>query len=525
VALVGFAAAATATAVAAALLTAPTSHADVAGPYFANPDGLGSDPHMIPCTDPDTNTNGWCLYTSLDMGEDDRYEDNWYPMEETKAYFSANGYSDWDARDTVFDEDTLEDADLVPTNAYHLWAPSAVKNGSYYYLYVPDVSDTSPSDDPPPNISTSSFISVSRSTSPFGPFTLLGTIEGGFDYMSDPDVVVDGQTRVIIWANGDYSTCGGFTTGLLGTDMQTIVSQSTQSVSINGISVLGDCDDNANNGIEPYVEGASLYKVGTNKWEMYFAAKPESVPTECAAAVNPPDAADTDNSVIARATASSPQGPYTYKGIVMCGSTTEWTNQATVQTVSNGRKIIVYHDSPASIKERSLHAECLFTNGDIVAGVYRQPLDADAGFNDCMAGTYDDYVGLHMKDPQYPAMPPIIRAPKEGWDLRADRYAVGKYERYWPVSLGWNAYAFKALSNGKYLCTTGSTVAVTASCTNINEANGGAIWQKVAVTGGYVLKSAIIFNKYLSVAGNGRLYVSATSTADAAIINNLHPGG
>ncbi len=184
-AVVGLAAAATASAVAAGLLTTPTAHADVAGPYFATQEN-GSDPHVIPCKVPNTVTKGYCLYTSRDMGAGDRYPGNWYPMEATYAFYSPDGYTGWiplgpgglhDAS-PVFHEDTLEAAGWVPTDAYHQWAPSAVEvvsgGTTTYYLYVPNVSDNSPGppNDPPPNISTSSRISVSKSTTgPGGPFT------------------------------------------------------------------------------------------------------------------------------------------------------------------------------------------------------------------------------------------------------------------------------------------------------------------------------------------------------------------
>src|SRR5688572_29063548 len=146
---------ATVAAVTATLALAPTSQADVAGPYFAT-QNLGSDPHMIPCTD--GATAGYCLYTSRDMGQSFAYPGNFYPMEQTRAYFSTNGYSNWVDKGQVFHENTLEAAGWVPTNAYHLWAPSAVKSGNNYYLYVPNVSDVS--NDSPPNISSSSRISV-----------------------------------------------------------------------------------------------------------------------------------------------------------------------------------------------------------------------------------------------------------------------------------------------------------------------------------------------------------------------------
>lgn len=217
-----------------------------------------------------------------------------------------------------------------------------------------------------------------------------------------------------------------------------------------------------------------------------FAAKPTSTPKECTTSVGGPGSA---NEVIAWATSSYAQGPYTYKGIVMCGKSDEWTNQATVQTVSNGRKVMVYHDSPANIKERKLHAECLFTSSTvngaprIIGGVYRQALNAANGFDDCMAGTNASYWGMHMIDPQYPSLPPIIRAPSNGTALTANRYAVGPWERYRLVSLGGNSvYLIQALSNGKYLCAKTETTPVAASCTSTSTST--AWWYIYGAPGG-----------------------------------------
>lgn len=128
--------------------------------------------------------------------------------------------------------------------------------------------------------------------------------------MSDPDVVIDGSNRILVWADGDNSNCGGFSSALLESDMRTTVSRSVRSVIINGVGVLGNCGGKG----RPYLEGASLYKVN-GTWRMFFAAKPTSVPPECASSVGGPNSA---NEVIAWATAGDPQGPYTYRGFDDC---------------------------------------------------------------------------------------------------------------------------------------------------------------------------------------------------------------
>lgn len=462
------AAAAVAVAVVAALLPASTATADVAGPYFAT-QGLGSDPHIIECTY--QGVDGYCLYTSQDMGASYRYPGNYYPMRYTRAYFSENGYSGWTGGAVVVNESSLwvSNGGWVPDNAYHLWAPAAVRSGSYYYLYVPDVSDIS--NDAPPNISTSSRIAVFRSTNPLGGFAYLGTVPYSSGYMSDPDVFIEGSNRYLVWANGDASTCGGFSSARLNSDMRTLVSGSTQELIINGIGVLGNCGGKG----RPYMEGASLYKFGESSmpgpYTLVFAVKPTSVPPECSEAWTGQGNANTANEAIAYATANNPQGPYTYRGIIICGSTTEWTNQATIMKVTNANGsrpwMIVYHDSPADIKERKLHAECLFAGGGKIAGVYRQKLNNANGFNDCMNGVNFSYSALRISHSALSYLgqaTPLLSAASGGPDLKVNRSAAGPWERFREYKLSNGYYAYRSLANGKYVCRDVSTAVVRARC-------------------------------------------------------------
>jgi hypothetical protein len=162
--------------------------------------------------------------------------------------------------------------------------------------------------------------------------------------------------------------------------------------------------------------------------------------------------------VIAYATASTPQGPYTYKGIIACGSTTEWTNQATIMKVDNATGstpwMMVYHDSPADIKERKLHAECLFAGNGTIAGVYRQPLTNANGFNACMAGTNFNYSGYGVSHSGGAGNQPLMMsAPGGGGQtLNVSRTAVGPWERFREVSLSNGKVAYQSLANNKYVC-------------------------------------------------------------------------
>jgi hypothetical protein len=142
---------------------------------------------------------------------------------------------------------------------------------------------------------------------------------------------------------------------------------------------LGTCEKKARGSgtiFRPYIEGGSLFRsdhwtftaAGNQRpgpYVLMFAAKPSETPGVCKAGGQP----NTANEVIAYATASTVTGPYTYKGIIMCGSSTEWTNQATLLEVKNAagknRLVLVYHDAPnvaaSQGQQRKMHSECLFT--------------------------------------------------------------------------------------------------------------------------------------------------------------------
>src|SRR5438552_2656910 len=79
-------------------------------------------------------------------------------------YFSTDGLS-WTSQGPVFTESKYVSKGWTPSGANHLWAPQMYYSNSKYWLFVPDVSDLA-------NESTSSYIGVSSSSSPFGPFTV-----------------------------------------------------------------------------------------------------------------------------------------------------------------------------------------------------------------------------------------------------------------------------------------------------------------------------------------------------------------
>ena len=339
-------------AIAVPITAAPSpALANESGGLYLSPNNA-SDPDMEQCSF--QGVNGYCMYTSQDLNQGGNY-----PMSNTLGFFSTDGYS-WTAEGTVLSEQAYIDQGWVPANAKHLWAPAAYQGGDgNWYLFVPDITDVNQQH-------SSSFIGVSRSTNgPFGPFTPIARItnpmtdpahsnqawNGG--YASDPDVLsvpVRGGGRWMVFANGDTSStnCGTLSIAALDDSMTSI--SGSQLITINGASVLGTCGSTG----QPYEEGASLYY--SAQWGpevpgpflLVFAAKPTSTPSGCNSNLGQPNSA---NEVIAYATATSVTGPYTYKGILMCGSSTEWTNQATLMPLrtlfGNDTAIAMYyHDGP-----------------------------------------------------------------------------------------------------------------------------------------------------------------------------------
>lgn len=274
------------------------------------------------------------LYTSEDLGTAGTAS-NPYPMSATYAYRLAAGKNpgtpaDWTDLGAVLRESQYT---WVPGGADHLWAPDCTRRGKTYYLYVPDVTDKANA--------LSSKIGVSTGPSPAGPFTPRGTLAIN-GYASDPGVFVDpkGGAAYMVFADGDYSNCGGLSIVPLGADMMTLAG-TPRAIAISGLPTAGGAC--AGKG-RPYLEGASLDWFGAdgkNQYFLTFAMKP-----------------DTDNEVIAYATAASPLGPFQYRGVIMRGSSTEWTNQASIVKWGSGY-VFFHHDGPRGTHARKVYAECL----------------------------------------------------------------------------------------------------------------------------------------------------------------------
>jgi len=394
-----------------------------------------SDPSAYRCHNPNgTGSLGWCLTTSKDRNESPYNAhgpaENYYPMSETLTFFSTDGIK-WGAPQTGVDEDDLYRAipylgwrNLEGNN--HQWAPAVrylqTPGGraewpiNNYFMYTPNLLEKADK--------YSSRIWMTYSTNPstgFGQTTIphdtwqdetkliegvpentTGFIEKYPMYMSDPDVFTDSSASdyyslanvnkdYLIWADGDNATCGGISMRKM-TNQWTVEAFTDPNqawLPINGLNegpeALGSCSKNYKGAVNqsigrPYLEGASLFH--SNRWSasktseglpgpyvLVFAAKPTLVPEPCKSTYGE---TNSTNEVIAYATATNVKGPYAYQGIIMCGSESEWTNQATIEEVKaldgSSRLVLIYHDGPKDgNRNRQLHAECLYAiNGKFV---------------------------------------------------------------------------------------------------------------------------------------------------------------
>ncbi|NLF06224.1 MAG: hypothetical protein GX593_14670 [Actinomycetales bacterium] len=443
---------------AAGLAIAP-AQADVTDQYYHQTQNA-ADPHVFRCAQPgDSSQLAWCMVTSQDLNQapidPSGPGSNYYPMDKTLGQYSPDGVW-WYNKTTA-----LNESQIGRSGFKHQWAPAATwlrKSSSVneYYMYSPNLTNKNN------RLSQRLFVTYSgHPTADYAKNNIPGTsskwreiIPGTGDprysnsnavgwYMSDPDVLIDSTTpgsatanRYLIWANGDYATCGGYSIRKMTNayTLQNMTSESQGFITINGMmngnaidggnynnefdQGLGTCtESNGTFHQNPYIEGASIYRKDTlpsyvqslpGKYILMFGAKPSVTPGVCRAPGQP----NTANSVLAYATSNSVTGPYDYQGIIMCGSSTEWTNQGTLITAkgSGGRERLglIYHDGKAAPgqtpRNRQLHSECLY--------VHKGRFLLTARSNDGMSDLGD-----------------------WGWCLRTDEFVV----------------ALKSVSTGKYV--------------------------------------------------------------------------
>jgi hypothetical protein len=446
--------------------------------------GQASDPYVTRCRL--GNRDSYCMYTSQDAGFAGTI-DNPYPMNLTRGFSSPDGLN-WTAMNTQLTESQYG---WMNGTANHLGAPAMAQGpDGLYYLYVPDLADVNA-----PH--TSSQIGVSWSTGPSGPFTPFTTVHfplaNSLANASDPEVFADGGNRYLLWADGDSDTCGGLSMALMH-DPSSILNPVTQ-ITVNGIGTLGGCTPRVGGGPRigrPFLHGPSLYKFGDSAPELsglpgpytlVFSAKPENTPGWCSTSVGQPG---TNNEVIAYATSASPTGPYEYQGILMCGSSSELTNQASLVklTTAAGRSHIglFYQDGPSgSIHQRKVHAECLFFGG----GTFATATRSTDGFIDCMIGLDNNDWALRAR--QFNGQ--IVSAQQSNGFMSASRLGVGDWEKFdvldansqrvSPVGASQTVLAgsLKAHANSEYVSADNrGTSPLVANRTSVNDWERFDIW-------------------------------------------------
>lgn len=338
---------------------------------------FSSDPDAHKCTV--GAYSGICLFTSRDDRPSNwNYNKNPYPMSVTRVYFLQNGLNpavrgNWMPMGNTVTVDgasvggvALRESQIpgVPANARHLWAPggwwSAAENP--FYLLVPNITTA--------NQSTSSRIHIFRSHTSSHPgaykyisqlnTAVSGAPNGG--YASDPSLSPSFTTPYLVYANGTFDNCGKISFAELSSDLRSFrsgypkhlrvntTSGPSNSVFMTGVpNSLKGCDNNT----DFYFEAPELFSRTVNGKAMYylmFSAKPAQ-----------------GNSVIAYATAAQPGGPYQYRGIIMSGSSTEWTNHASIvqDAGRRGMSYFFYHDGGSGTPHtRKVHAECFRFNSD-----------------------------------------------------------------------------------------------------------------------------------------------------------------
>jgi hypothetical protein len=408
-----------------------TVTAGVPAPYVTP--NNASDPHAKPCTL--GGQAGVCLYVSHDMDGTTAPGGNGYAMDATNGWFSTDGIN-WSGPTPLLNEKAYVDKGWTPSGADHLWAPSAAQGpDGNWYLYVPDITNVNAQH-------TSSFIGVSKGPGPLGPFVPQAQIFGSSSvhggYASDPDVISSGGQNYLAYANGDGSNCGSLSIAQLNSSM-TGFATTPQPLNISGVptSIWGTNCSDPNNPVSLYMEGPHLYN--TSSWPagaqpaggpflLLVPIQPKNVPPECMANVQAQPGKNDE--LIAYATSPTVTGTYSYRGILMCGSQSEFTDQASLIPITRGSNrplILIYHDGhPDSTgHHRTIHAECLPYGAGIFPGSIRTggtTFAQSGAIHDCL-GTFDpNMIGLRSSvTGQYLS---------GNGTLVANRYAIGPWEHF-----------------------------------------------------------------------------------------------
>lgn len=256
------------------------------------------------------------LYTSHDEEcQADFHMKDWH-------VFSTDNLTDWTAHGAVLSVDDLAWADD------YAWAPDAAyKNGKYYLVFP---AGTGVKDRANPKNSTKWMgIGVAESDSPAGPFKdVIGAPLWRAPYANDPALFIDDDGTAYLYFHGidfDYR----------------VVKMRDDMRGIDGDFIKMDMG-----GYEPKMEGPWVFK----RNGLYYFTMPEN------------------NRVLTYYTATSPVGPWTYRGEFMAQEHQSNNHHSIVQY--NGQWLLFYHrwlDTPeagCNKRQRHVAAEYLQFNAD-----------------------------------------------------------------------------------------------------------------------------------------------------------------
>ena len=273
------------------LMVISCSHSDKDNhglPKLINPLQFG---HKLRTADPSAhvwNDGKIYVYTSHDQEcQEDFWMKDWYA-------FSSSDLTNWENHGPILSVDELTWADN------YAWAPDAAyKNGKYYFVFP---AGTGHKDRLVPKNSTKWMgIGIAESDSPTGPFKdMIGGPLWETPYANDPAILVDGdEAYLYVHAKGyDYH----------------IAKMSENMRSIDGKLTKMDMG-----GYEPKMEGPWVFKRG----DYYYYTMPEN------------------NRVLTYYMATSPKGPWEYKGLFMEQENESNNHHSIVEY--NGQWLLFYH--------------------------------------------------------------------------------------------------------------------------------------------------------------------------------------
>jgi hypothetical protein len=248
------------------------------------------------------------VYPSHDINVPGKGRAGWFVMEDYHVYSSEN-LVDWTDHGVILDQTKVPW--LNGRLPYNMWAPDCVfKNGKYYFYYP-----------------TGGGIGVATADKPYGPFAPEAQpIQGARGI--DPGVLIDDDGSA-------YMFWSGISMAKLRDNMLELDSQPQQVQNLP-----------RDGGI---IEGPFPFK----RNGIYYITYPHSIK------------GGTER--LEYSTASSPLGPYEWKGVIMDQSASGcWTNHHSIVEYK-GQWYLFYHDkdlSPNFDKNRSIHADTLTFNED-----------------------------------------------------------------------------------------------------------------------------------------------------------------